>query len=520
MKIENFFKNKSINHIHKISLIFITLFTALFTTILLYNMYLEHKIEIKQIENNYIDKQKQFIKDETLRALRYIKYKYNKNKNIQSKEELILEIVDVIEQMRNKGDGTGYIFIYNFNGINIADPILKENAGKNLLNFKDINGKKVIKELIEVSKNQNGGYVEYVWNKPIINIMAPKISYAISFNELNWMIGTGVYLDNINDVLVKKKEYYNSKVKRFIIQILIFSAIIFFISIIVYRYFTSIIQEDLNLIQNSLVDLNKINTHNLYFLEFRFISKYINGMRNELQDLNKNLENKVIQRTENLRKSEEFAKDLVKKQNQFITTSIHEINTPLSIIITNIDLFKLKFGENRYLSKIEAGSKVIHNTYNDLSYTIKKDRIEYPKALLSFSIILKERVEFFDQVAIGNSVNIILTNENEINILFNEIELQRMIDNSISNAIKYSYQNTNILIELSKTDTNIIFQITNYGDTIINIDKLFSKYYRENEYRGGFGLGLSIIENICTNNNIKIDVQSKDNKSIFKYIWG
>lgn len=92
MKIEKLFKNKSINHIHKISLAFIALLTVLFTSILLYNTYLEYKTEIKQIENNYVEKQKNFIKNETLRALRYIEYKYNKNNNIKSEKELTLEI--------------------------------------------------------------------------------------------------------------------------------------------------------------------------------------------------------------------------------------------------------------------------------------------------------------------------------------------------------------------------------------------------------------------------------------------
>ena len=519
MKIERLFKNKSINHIHKISLAFIALLTVLFTSILLYNTYLEYKTEIKQIENNYVEKQKNFIKNETLRALRYIEYKYHKNNNIKSEKELTLEIVDAIEQMRNKGDGTGYIFIYDFNGINIADPILKQNAGKNLIDFTDKNGKKVIKELIDISKQDNGGYVEYIWNKPITNVMSPKISYAISFNKLNWMIGTGVYLDNIQDVLVQKKEDYKNKIIKFITQILIFSIILFSISILVYKYFTTIISDDLRFIQNSLSSLDTIDNNMLSFLEFKFISKYINDMRNELQDLNRNLEDKVIQRTKKLKKSEEFSKDLVKKQNQFITTSIHEINTPLSIIITNIDLFKLKFGENKYLSKIEAGAKVIHNSYNDLSYTIKKERIEYPKRLLSFSKILEDRIDFFDQVAIGNRINIVANMEEKVSIQFNETELQRIIDNSISNAIKYSYVNSEVIINLSREGSKTVLKITNTGDTIIDVNKLFKKYYRENKSRGGFGLGLSIIESICKVNNVKIDVSSKNCKTTFKYTW-
>jgi len=295
--------------------------------------------------------------------------------------------------------------------------------------------------------------------------------------------------------------------------------ILFSISILVYKYFTTIISDDLRFIQNSLSSLDTIDNNMLSFLEFKFISKYINDMRNELQDLNRNLEDKVIQRTKKLKKSEEFSKDLVKKQNQFITTSIHEINTPLSIIITNIDLFKLKFGENKYLSKIEAGAKVIHNSYNDLSYTIKKERIEYPKRLLSFSKILEDRIDFFDQVAIGNRINIVANMEEKVSIQFNETELQRIIDNSISNAIKYSYVNSEVIINLSREGSKTVLKITNTGDTIIDVNKLFKKYYRENKSRGGFGLGLSIIESICKVNNVKIDVSSKNCKTTFKYTW-
>lgn len=100
--------------------------------------------------------------------------------------------------MRDERDGTGYIFIYTFDGINIADPILKKNAGKNLLDIEDPNGKKVIYELIEVSKAKEGGFVEYVWNKPVSNILAPKISYAASYEPWRWMVGAGVYLDDVH----------------------------------------------------------------------------------------------------------------------------------------------------------------------------------------------------------------------------------------------------------------------------------------------------------------------------------
>ena len=63
------------------------------------------------------------------------------------------ETIDAIEYLYAKEDNTGYIFIYDFNGTNISDPLCSSNVGKNLYDFKDKNGVKVIKSLIDISKN-------------------------------------------------------------------------------------------------------------------------------------------------------------------------------------------------------------------------------------------------------------------------------------------------------------------------------------------------------------------------------
>ena len=60
--------------------------------------------------------------------------------------------------------------------------------------------------------------------------------------------------------------------------------------------------------------------------------------------------------------------------------------------MTHIDLFKMKEGENRYLTKIEAASKIISNIYADLSYMVKKNRFDYRKKHLDMSAFLKEIV--------------------------------------------------------------------------------------------------------------------------------
>ncbi len=519
----NIFKNKSINQVTKIAVVFTALITLFITFMLFLNTYSEHKDELKKLEQNYIQSQKELIKNATQRAIRYISYKHKtvtKDTNIQI---LKAELVDTIENMRDIRKGSGYIFIYTFAGVNIADPILKYNAGKNLIKFKDPNGKLVIKELIDISKQPNGGFVEYVWNKPTTHKLTDKISYAMAYKPWSWMVGSGVYLDDIENVLKQHKEQYRKKIIKYIIQISIFAFILFFSGMLISRYFTSLISKEINLIKDTLKNVSdsykNIKVKKLQFKEFRQISININAMINELKDLNQNLEEKVKKRTNELEISEKFANDLVKSQDKFIKNAIHEINTPLSIIIINIDLFKLKFKNNKYISKIEAGSKIIHNIYNDLEFLIKKDRIEYKKTTIDFSTFLLQRIDFFEEVAIGNNLFISSQIQANINIKFNDIELQRIIDNSISNAIKYSFQDTKIDISLTQNNKNIIFEITNKGNIIKEPNRLFQRYYRENENRGGFGIGLNIIKDICDKNNVQIEIESIDNITTFRYIF-
>jgi len=173
--------------------------------------YNEHKAELVELEQNYIKSQKELIKNDTQRALRYITHKHKVADKHSDIKALQNEIVDTIEHMRDIRNGSGYIFIYTFDGVNIADPILKHNAGKNLIDFTDPNGKLVIKELIDISRQESGGFVSYVWNKPTTNTLTNKISYASSYLPWGWMIGSGVYLDDIESVIGYKKEQYLQK---------------------------------------------------------------------------------------------------------------------------------------------------------------------------------------------------------------------------------------------------------------------------------------------------------------------
>lgn len=512
------FKNQSLRKINLLGLLFVLFLLGLFIIFVVYNSYNQYKKDTTLLEIEYLKSQKKFIELETKRALKYIDYKYKKEP-LKPKDILQAEITEVIENMRNEGDGTGYVFIYTFDGINIADPILKQNSGKNLLNFTDLDGKKVIYELIKISQQPNGGYVNYVWNKPTTNQPSPKISYAIAYKPLGWMVGSGVYLDDIEQILKAKKEEYLNKIFQYLFSTILVVIFIFILGFFLYRYFMSIIENDIALIGESSLDLNLIKLEDIAFKEFKEVANHINLMNENLQDLNKNLEQKVQKRTLELEKAKEYALALVQKQDRFIKDAIHEINTPLGIIIINIDLYNLKYGKNKYLGKIEAGAKIIHNIYNDLEYMIKKDRIEYPKEKVNLTAFIKDRVEFFSEIAIGNELYFKLENEENLYVEINPIHLQRIIDNTLSNAIKYSIGDKEIQVKLFQNNRGILLEIVNFGKPIENPEKLFKRYYREDNSRGGFGIGLSIIKEICDKNNIEVEVISKDHLVTFRYYF-
>ena len=194
--------------------------------------------------------------------------------------------------------------------------------------------------------------------------------------------------------------------------------------------------------------------------------------------------------------------------DDFIKDSMHEINTPLSIINLNADLFANKYGENKYLWRIKSASKTLATIYNDMDYLIKQGRVEHKKKHIDMSEFIQNRTDYFQEVA--NLKNITLHTDITPGVYYtcSKTKLQRIVDNTISNAIKYSHDNTDVHIVLKHVNDGIVFSVEDHGVGIESTEKIFSRYYRENEAKGGFGIGLNIVKQITEEENIVIDVSS------------
>ena len=203
-------------------------------------------------------------------------------------------------------------------------------------------------------------------------------------------------------------------------------------------------------------------------------------------------------------------------QDRFIQSAMHELKTPLSIITLNNDLKKEKYGEDEFTNQIDSAVKILHKSYEDMEFMIKKEKDNYKIEIIDLEEIVEDRIDYFKQIANMNKRELLSNINSECQVEISQVELIRLIDNNISNAIKYSTPNSTIEISLKENK----LQFKNFGTPIKNSKKIFSKYYRENGVVGGYGLGLNIVKNIAKKYDIEFYVQTDEkNRNIFTYLF-
>jgi len=195
-------------------------------------------------------------------------------------------------------------------------------------------------------------------------------------------------------------------------------------------------------------------------------------------------------------------REQIESLDNFISDTTHELNTPISAILMTIQ--SLKEVEPKKLKRLEASAKRLSVMYSSLTYRLEGN--EEPSELLYFASIVEERVEYVKELINSKHLNITLDLE-PTQVFLPKTSSYRLIDNLLSNAIKYSDVGDSIFITLKEN-------VLKVRDTGIGIDQkvqadIFKRYYRENDERGGFGIGLNIVLSICKKYKIKLDLESK-----------
>ena len=224
------------------------------------------------------------------------------------------------------------------------------------------------------------------------------------------------------------------------------------------------------------------------------------------------------EQSKELEKQMNYSKNLLQSHKQFLRYTVHEMNLPLSVIMSYIELYEMEFGKNGYLENIEVATKSIFSLYDDLSYLVRKNQVTYFKRHIDFIDYIRSRVEFFAQVASkAKSKFLFNINCENATIYFNETKLQRIVDNNLTNAIKYTFEDEDIVISIDREKEYLVFSISSHSRKIQDLDKIFEEYYREEKAKDGFGLGLNLVKRICVEEDVQISLESNEDCTTFSY---
>jgi two-component system OmpR family sensor kinase len=203
-------------------------------------------------------------------------------------------------------------------------------------------------------------------------------------------------------------------------------------------------------------------------------------------------------------------RDALHLLDRFIKDTTHELNTPVTAIITNIEMINKDLLDEKLakkINRIEIGAKTISNIYEDLTFVTLKNQILSNNEELNLSNILKQRVDFFKSIADMKKVEFKLYIKDDITIVCDVKKISKLIDNLLSNAIKYNKISGQIKVILTKN--SLMIEDTGKGISKENLNRLFDRYSRFDKSVGGFGIGLNIVSLIAKEYNFKIEVESE-----------
>ena len=153
---------------------------------------------------------------------------------VYTEEEAKKLAADEIRQLRY-GDG-GYFWVDQYDGTNVV-LLGNDTEGTNRMETKDANGYQMVKEIIRVGQEAEGGYTDYVFPKEGETEPSPKRSYSKAFEPFEWVIGTGNYTDYIDDKVASIEKdftsYVTNKRTTFIISTIIEGAVVVFLLILI-----------------------------------------------------------------------------------------------------------------------------------------------------------------------------------------------------------------------------------------------------------------------------------------------
>ncbi|RKD21463.1 methyl-accepting chemotaxis protein [Caminicella sporogenes] len=408
----------------------------------------------------------------------YQEYKQGK---ITEKEAKELAINSIKELRYNEKD---YFWINDYNSIMLMHPTKPELIGKNLSNLEDPDGKKFIKDMVEIVKKNGSGFIIYKWSKPGKEEPQPKMSYVKGFKPWQWVIGTGIYIDDLKEIQ-----------SGIINKIIIISSIIFILSIV----FVGIIIIPLNkTLKKILIHTNKFSKYDFTELidieqkdELGSISKEFNNVIISLKTIIENIQQTSDVINDSAEKTENYTNDLnvsAKKASE-ITEGLAAVmeETAASTHEVNYTIEEIKHAIDSIAARATEGAL----TSGDISKranNLKQDAVNSSKKVNNIYKEVKEKLESaIDKSKSVEQINILSNSILEITAQTNLLALNAAIEAArageagrgfavVADEIrKLAEQSSKTVTDIQKTVEIVNSSVSNLADSAQQILEFIDK---------------------------------------------
>ena len=330
-------------------------------------------------------------------------------------------------------------------------------------------------------------------------------------------------MDKISKKLIKNLIIIYPTIFVFLIVLLLFLNrnnnifTVFNVFIIITTMVISFIVNYLILIRRvKTADLNKVADIIIaeIFYNQKLNIEYSEDLKRMLKKLNKEKKNSMY--------SMEKYKNAEKIRSEFTANVTHELKTPLTSIMGYAELIEMGIAKEdeikQFAKTIREDANKLFITIDDIIILSKYDdptSIKTEKELFNIKDLVEELAISMENVAMFKNIKIYTELEN-MEVFADKKKIKDLINNLISNAIKYNVENGRININLYEKDNNCIFEVEDTGIGIkkSHINRIFERFYVVDKARGkksGTGLGLAIVKHVAIAHDGTIEVESEKN---------
>lgn len=197
----------------------------------------------------------------------------------------------------------------------------------------------------------------------------------------------------------------------------------------------------------------------------------------------------------------------MKQIDEFIKDTTHELNTPVTALMMSVNgLVKEKVYNEKLIRNIKISSTQLKDIYSSLVFVNFNSHQSFEEEDLCIGAVLENSIKYFTELSEAKRIEITLKS-NKFPFSANRFKMEKLFNNLISNAIKYSSPKSKIKIEIN--DKTVIIEDEGIGIAKEDLKSIYKRYNRATKDSGGFGIGLNIVWMIAQEYDIAVDISSE-----------